>query len=159
MLLYYWKGCVQVSGYTSKYGNLPKSNQKITRKMLCLNFFISMYLFQVFFCCFYIYIWTLNTTSSQKVTHGLWIVLNTVLANWTCDHPPVIPSAAIWYVLWFCLYFNNFLSFFYILRWTLNCEHSHCNVMARMGTCYFSFRYLWYCSQFSLCYDCFSGYG
>ena len=29
---------------------------------------------------------------------------------------------------------DYFLSFFYILRLTLNPEHSHCNVMARMST-------------------------
>ena len=51
MMLYYWRGCVQGPGYTSKYSNLPESNEKITRKChLQMSFLstLSTYLLPVF---------------------------------------------------------------------------------------------------------------
>ena len=67
MLLYHWWGYLQGPGCTSKCGNLLKSNQKITKKMLSTNVFIFHNLFQAFACrqlsVFGYGPWPLNTYS------------------------------------------------------------------------------------------------
>ena len=80
--------------------------------------------------------WYFHTGSKLEHHSSMLMKLQsfTLLANWSCDHPPVMSSAASWYVPWFSICFNNFLSFFYILRGTLNPEHSHCNVVTRKVT-------------------------
>ena len=58
--------------------------------------------------------------NGSKLEHHSSTLMKLQSRNWSCDHPPVISSAVIWYVPWFSSCFNNFLSFFYVLRWTLN---------------------------------------
>ena len=138
MLLNYWRGCVQGPEYTSKYGNLPKHSQK----MLSTDLHHFQAIFSNFFLLFlYLDIDPEHSPFNSIATCSFFF---TLLANWSCDHLPVIPL--------------NFLSLFLYLWWTLNPEHSHCNVMAGMGTILIFMYFLWFYSQFCLCYDYFSDY-
>ena len=64
---------------------------------------------------------TIIQATAEATEQGYDFVFYALLENWSCDLPPVIPSAAISYVPWLCFCFNNFLSFFYICdgSWTL----------------------------------------
>ena len=87
-----------------------------------------------------------SSTLMKLQSRALWLFFSfcfTLLANWSCDHPPVISSAVIWYVPWFSSCFNNFLSFFYTLRWTLNLNTATAMSSQERSLCFFI--YLFFC--------------
>ena len=121
MLLCYWRGCGQGPGYTSKYGNLPKSDEKITEKMLCTNFFI----FSAF-----------PSSLLQDFLLFLYLDLDP-------EHSPLchkkyyshfFPSFFSYFLLILYLLHSIFQTALYIWMWALNPGHSLIDKVATTAT-------------------------
>ena len=64
-----------------------------------------------------------HSSTLMKLQSGaMTVFFFTLLANWSCDHPPVISSAAIQYIPLLSICFNNFsvFSIFWDGPWTLS---------------------------------------
>ena len=130
MLLYCWRGCVQGPEYTSKYGNLPKYNQKMFSTILQL---FSLMFFAVSIIRFGP--WTQPLQYHGNREYHLYLLGKFLLIIWSfCSlflyldiNPepwtqPLQPHCNIHQYSYFSLFFSDFLAIFPDFRATAMCR-------------------------------------
>ena len=135
MLLCYWRGCVQGPGYTSKYGNLPKYNQKMFFIISSVSSCFLWFFFAVSIIRYRPWTQPLQYHGNREYQLYLFWVNKFLLIIWSfCSlflyldiNPepwtqPLQPYCNIDQYSYFHLFFSDFLAIFPDFRATVMCK-------------------------------------